>query len=75
MAGMGVAICVQALIRAVMEMGIIMWMEMRMFKLFHQQKIRDGMFSKDVFNLENANFEALGTLGTELLIVLGIVTS
>ena len=75
MAGLGVAICVQALLRAVMEMGIIMWMGLGMFKLFNQQMISEGMFNKEVFNNENANFEGLGRLGTELLIVLGIASS
>ena len=72
MAGLGVAMCVQAVIRAVLETGVIMWMAALMVKLFTEQNIEVGMFNERILNKEEYDLEALGGLETELLIVLGI---
>ena len=72
--GLGLAMCIQAAIRAVLELGVLMWMGQGMFRLFYQQKISDGLFSQDILNREDSSLEALGTLSTQLLLVLGIAT-
>ena len=72
--GLGLAMCIQAAIRAVLELGVLMWMGQGMFRLFYQQKISEGLFSQDILNREDASLEDLGTLSTQLLLVLGIAT-
>eukprot|EP00092_Neocalanus_flemingeri_P033013 GFUD01035905.1.p1 GENE.GFUD01035905.1~~GFUD01035905.1.p1 ORF type:complete len:666 (-),score=128.90 GFUD01035905.1:19-2016(-) len=72
--GLGLAMCIQAAIRAVLELGVLMWMGQGMFRLFYHQKISEGLFSQDILNREDASLEALGTVSTQLLLVLGIAT-
>jgi hypothetical protein len=70
--GLGVAMCIQAAVRAVLELGITMWMGQGMFRLFYHQEISEEMFSKDILNREGASLDSLVTLSTQLLLVLGI---
>jgi len=70
--GLGIAMCIQASVRAVLELGVTMWMGQGMFRLFYQQKISEDMFREDILNQEEASLESLGSLSTQLLLVLGI---
>jgi len=72
--GLGVAICIQSVVRSMMELGVLMWIGQGMFKLFYHQKIEEEFFAKDILNKEDASLEDLGSLSTQLLLVLGIVT-
>ena len=73
MAGLGVAMCGQALIRAVLETGVMVWMGALMVKLFTEQRVQKGTFTEEVLNKGDSSLEALGELETDLVIVLGIV--
>jgi len=70
--GLGLAMCIQASLRAVLELGVSMWLGQGMFRLFYQQTIREEMFEEDILNKEDSSLESLGALSTQLLLVLGI---
>ena len=53
--GLGLAMCIQASLRAVLELGVSMWLGQGMFRLFYQQTIREEMFEEDILNKEDAN--------------------
>jgi len=72
--GLGLAMCIHASIRAMLELGVLMWMGQGMFRLFYHQMISEGMFRGEILNAEDASLEAVGTLSTQLMLVLGIAT-
>lgn len=39
--GLGLAVCIQASVRAVLELGIAMWMGQGMFRLFYQKEMSE----------------------------------
>ena len=76
MAGTGLAICVQAAVRAVLELGLMMWFGQLMFRLFYS---RDSITADtDLFRSEIVSgsdvysLDQVGNLSTQLVLVLGI---
>ena len=72
LAGLGLAVCIQAAVRAMLDMAVIMWAGQALWRLFSEQNIRDGFFYRDVLNKEDASLEQLGQLGGQLSLVLAI---
>jgi len=76
MAGTGLAICIQAAVRAVLELGLMMWFGQLMFRLFYS---RDSITAEtDLFRSEIVSgsdvysLDQVGNLSTQLVLVLGI---
>ena len=76
MAGTGLAVCVQAAVRAVLELGLMMWLGQLMFQLFYS---RDAVTadtnifrSEIVSGSEVYSLDQVGGLSTQLVLVLGI---
>lgn len=76
LAGTGLAICVQAAVRAVLELGLMMWFGQLMFRLFYS---RDSITADtDLFRSEIVSgsdvysLDQVGNLSTQLVLVLGI---
>jgi len=76
MTGVGVAVCVQAAVRAVLELGLMMWAGQLMFRLFYSRESISSdteLFYKEVVSVtEETNLENVGNLNTQLVLVLGV---
>ena len=72
LAGLGLAVCIQAAVRAMLDLAVLMWAGQALWRLFSEQNIRDGFFYRDVLNKEDASLEQLGQLGGQLSLVLAI---
>ena len=71
--GLGVALCIQAAVRAMLDMAVVMWASQAMWHLLSEQSIADGFFYRDVLNMEGSNLEQLGEVVGQLCLVLAIV--
>ena len=72
LAGLGLAVCIQAAVRAMLDLAVVMWAGQALWQLFSEENIRDGFFYRDVLNKENASLEQLGQLLGQLSLVLAI---
>jgi len=76
MTGVGVAVMVQAAVRSVLELGLLMWCGQVMFRLFYAREeiLPDSkLFYKEVLTIsEDTDLENLGSLNTQLVLVLGV---
>jgi len=72
LAGLGLAVCIQAAVRALLDLAVLMWAGQALWLLFTQQSIRDGFFYRDVLNKKDASLEQLGHLEGQLPLVLAI---
>lgn len=72
LAGLGVAVCVQAAVRALLDMAVIMWAGQALYRLLADRHIKDGFFYRDVLNREDSSLEELGQLLGELCLILAI---
>merc|ERR1711892_1100809 len=70
--GLGLAVCIQAVVRVMLDMAVVMWAGQALWQLFSQQDIRDGFFYRDVLGKEDASLEQLGELGGQLSLVLAV---
>ena len=74
LAGLGLSLCLQAALRAMLDMGLLMWSALTFYNLFTSQTISDGFFSTSVINQGSASLESLGELGGQQALVLSIVS-
>ena len=65
---MGLSPC----LRAILELGTCMWLGQAMFRLFYNQAITEGMFTKSILRTQRVTLKDIGTLDMQLLLVLGI---
>ena len=72
LSGLGLAMCIQALVRAMLDLAVIMWSGQAIWLLFSEQNIRDGFFYRDVLHKEDASLQELGQLGGQLSLILAI---
>ena len=72
LAGLGLAIGLQAALRAILELATLMWTGQGLFLLFSEQQITDGFFYRDVLDRGDATMVRLGSLGGQLSLVLAI---
>ena len=72
LAGLGLAIGLQAALRAILELATLMWTGQGLFLLFSEQQITDGFFYRDVLDRGDATMLRLGSLGGQLALVLAI---
>ena len=72
LAGLGLAISLQAALRAILELATLMWTGQGLFLLFSEQQITDGFFYRDVLDRGDATMVQLGSLGGQLALVLAI---
>ena len=72
LAGLGLAISLQAALRAILELATLMWTGQGLFLLFSEQQITDGFFYRDVLDRGDATMVRLGSLGGQLALVLAI---
>merc|ERR1711892_251689 len=70
--GLGLAVCIQAVVRVMLDMAVVMWAGQALWQLFSQQDIRDGFFYRDVLGKEDASLDHLGELGGQLSLVLAV---
>jgi len=71
LAGLGLAVSIQAAIRLLLGVSSLMWSGKALFQLFSQELIRDGFFYRDILKKENSSLSSLGELVGELVLVLG----
>jgi len=74
LAGLGLAVTLQALIRAVLELAVLMWAGRGLFHLFFYQEITKELFSREILNSNNSSLTELGHLESQALLVLGIAS-
>ena len=48
LAGLGIAVCLQAAVRALLDLGVLMWAALTCYALFSRQEIADGFFARDI---------------------------
>ena len=48
LAGLGIAVCLQAAVRALLNLGVLMWAALTCYALFSRQEIADGFFARDI---------------------------
>ena len=48
LAGLGLAVCLQAALRALLDLGVLMWAALTCYALFSRQEIADGFFARDI---------------------------
>ena len=76
MAGTGLAVCVQAAVRAVLELGTLMWAGQIMFRLFYSRDLitpDSNIFREEIVGgSEDYGLANVGSLSTQLMLVLGI---
>ena len=48
LAGLGLAVCLQAAVRALLDLGVLMWAALTCYALFSRQEIADGFFARDI---------------------------
>lgn len=72
LSGLGIALVLLSAVRAVTELGVLMWLGQAVFKLFYNQDIDTEFLAKDVLNRDDSSLGALGGLSSHLLLVLGI---
>ena len=75
LSGLGVAFCIQAVVRAVLDLSILMWTAQGLYRVFSDMEVKEGFFSQEVLNKENFRFDVLLSLDMQLVMILGIVTS
>ena len=71
--GLGVAVCIQAGVRAVLDTAVIMWAGQAGWILFTLQDCREGFFRSDVLQRQEDSMEYLGQVVGELALVLVVV--
>jgi len=74
LAGLGVAVCIQAVFRAMLDLAVLMWAGQALWQIFSEQNIRDGFFYRDVLSKEDASLDRLGELGGQLSLVLAVAS-
>ena len=76
LAGTGLAVCVQAAVRAVLELGTLMWAGQIMFRLFYSRDLitpDSNIFRQEILSgSEDYSLANVGSLSTQLMLVLGI---
>ena len=72
LAGLGLTTCIQAGVRAVLDIAVIMWAGQALWQLFSAENIRDGFFYRDVLGKDDATLEHLGHLVAQLCLVLAV---
>ena len=50
LSGLGIALVLLSAVRAVTELGVLMWLGQAVFKLFYNQSIDTEFLAKDVLN-------------------------
>jgi len=70
--GVGVAVCVQAAVRAMLDLAVVMWAGQALWRLFSEQNISEGFFYRDVLSKGDSSLEELGLLLGQLSLVLAI---
>jgi len=78
LAGLGVAVCIHSAVRAVLEMGVLMWAGQLMFRLFYSREDvtpDSKLFYQEVLSMrDDTDLTQVGHLDTQLVLVLGVVT-
>ena len=72
LAGLGLAVCLQTAVRAMLDLAVVMWAGQALWQLFSEQNIRDGFFYRDILNKGDSSLEQLGKLVGQLSLVLAI---
>jgi len=72
LSGLGLAVCLQAAVRAVLDLAVLMWAGQALWLVFSEQNIRDGFFFRDVLDKGEASLAQLGDLDGHLSLVLAI---
>ena len=72
LAGLGLAIPLMAILRAMLDLGVLMWSGRGLFHLFSYQTVTEGFFTRDILAKEVSSLKELGDLNHQLLLVLGI---
>ena len=72
LAGLGLSIPLMAILRAMLDLGVLMWSGRGLFHLFSYQAVSEGFFTKDILAKSASNLDQLGDLNHQLLLVLGI---
>ena len=74
LAGLGLSVCLQAALRALLDMAVLMWSALAFYSLFSIQAVKDGFFYSEILNKGDASLESLGYLGGPQTLVLSIVS-
>ena len=61
-----------AILRAMLDLGVLMWSGRGLFHLFSYQTVTEGFFTRDILAKEVSSLRDLGDLNHQLLLVLGI---
>lgn len=74
LAGLGLSVCLQAALRALLDLAVLMWSALAFYSLFSTQTVKDGFFYSDILNKGDASLESIGYLGGYQTLVLSIVS-
>ena len=71
--GLGLTLCLQATIRAMLNLAVLMWSTLTFYHLFNNQVIVDDFFKRIIVNQGDSSLESLGELGGHQTLALSIV--
>merc|ERR1719422_1309685 len=74
LSGLGLSVCLQAGVRALLDLATLMWSALAFYKLFNKQQISDSFFYSEILNRGDADLETLGSVGGQQALVLSVVS-
>ena len=74
LAGLGLTVCLQAALRAMLDLAALAWAALAFYSLFSTRDLADGFFYSEVLDKGEASLEAVGRLGGRPALVLCVVT-
>ena len=74
LAGLGLTVCLQAALRAMLDLAALTWAALAFYSLFSTQTLNDGFFYSEVLDKGEASLEWVGSLGGRPALVLCIVS-
>ena len=72
--GLGLTVCLQAALRAMLELATLAWAALAFYSLFSSQSLQDGFLYRDILDKGEASLEEVGQLGGQQALVLCIVS-
>ena len=74
LAGLGLTVCLQAALRAMLDLATLTWTALAVYSLFSSQSLQDGFLYREILDKGEASLEEVGQLGGQQALVLCIVS-
>ena len=73
--GLGPALCLQAGLRAILQLSMLMWTSQAMYQVFQQMEVGETIFSEEYLNPEYLSLANIGSMDMQCVLILGIVSA